>query len=97
MRCTGHGITHYSGQKRKLQIKPNKLFFVLLYAKIESKIGRLEYSIGKYERLIRATVPIRFLSDDEEDDDQSKFYYLLISFDLKKSAGVILLPNCYYR
>jgi hypothetical protein len=25
----------------------------------ESKIGRLEYSIGKYERLIRATVPIR--------------------------------------
>jgi len=55
----------------------------------ESKIGRLEYSIGKYERLIRATVPIRFLSDDEEDDDQSKFYYLLISFDLKKSAIVI--------
>ena len=55
----------------------------------ESKIGRLEYSIGKYERLIRATVPIRFLSGDEEDDDQSKFYYLLISFDLKKSAIVI--------
>src|ERR1044072_3014630 len=25
----------------------------------ESKIGSLEYSIGKYERLIRATVPIR--------------------------------------
>ena len=23
----------------------------------ESKIGKLEYSIGKYERLIRATVP----------------------------------------
>ena len=56
----------------------------------ESKIGRLEYSKGKYERLIRATVPIRFLSGDEEDDDdQSKFYYLLISFDLKKSAILI--------
>jgi hypothetical protein len=53
----------------------------------ESKIGRLEYSIGKYERLIRATVPIRLLGGD--DDDQSKFYYLLISFDLKKSAIVI--------
>jgi hypothetical protein len=25
----------------------------------EPKIGRLEYSIGKYERLVRATVPIR--------------------------------------
>jgi hypothetical protein len=69
VRCTGHGITHYSGQKRKLQIKPNKLFFVLLYAKIESKIGRLEYSIGKYERLIRVTVPIRFFSRDRREEE----------------------------
>jgi hypothetical protein len=44
----------------------------------ESKIGKLEYSIGKYERLIRATVPIRLFGCN----DQSKFYYLLISFDL---------------
>jgi hypothetical protein len=44
----------------------------------ESKIGRLEYSIGKYERLIRATIPIRLFGNN----DQSKFYYLLISFDL---------------
>jgi hypothetical protein len=55
----------------------------------ESKIGRLEYSIGKYERLIRATVPIRLLGGGDDDDDQSKFYYLLISFDLKKSTIVI--------
>jgi hypothetical protein len=46
----------------------------------ESKIGRLEYSIGKYERLIRATIPIK-LSRSKE--DESKFYYLLLSFDLK--------------
>jgi hypothetical protein len=44
----------------------------------ESKIGKLEYSIGKYERLIRATIPMR-LSGKE---DESKFYYLLLSFDL---------------
>jgi hypothetical protein len=44
----------------------------------ETKIGRLEYSIGKYERLIRATIPIRLFGSN----DQSKFYYLLISFDL---------------
>ncbi|MFL6441279.1 MAG: hypothetical protein ACJ702_04905 [Nitrososphaeraceae archaeon] len=44
----------------------------------ESKIGRLEYSIGKYERLIRATIPIK-LSGKE---DESKSYYLLLSFDL---------------
>jgi hypothetical protein len=54
----------------------------------ESKIGRLEYSIGKYERVIRATVPIR-LFGMSEDDHQSKYYYLLISFDLKKFAIVI--------
>jgi hypothetical protein len=44
----------------------------------ESKIGKLEYSIGKYEKLIRATVPIRLFGKK----DESKFYYLLISFDL---------------
>ena len=47
----------------------------------ESKIGRLEYSIGKYERLIRATVPIRLFGNNV----QSKFY-LLISFDLKSAV-----------
>jgi len=49
----------------------------------ESKIGKLEYSIGKYERLIRATVPIRLFG---KKDNQSKFYYLLISFDLKSAV-----------
>lgn len=44
----------------------------------ESKISRLEYSIGKYERLIRATIPIRLSNKENE----SKFYYLLLSFDL---------------
>jgi hypothetical protein len=48
----------------------------------ESKIGRLEYSIGKYERIIRATVPIRLFGKK----DESKFYYLLLSFDLKSNA-----------
>src|SRR6266496_5583444 len=46
----------------------------------ESKIGRLEYSIGKYERLIRATVPIRCSDTDDDNNDQNKYYYLLISF-----------------
>jgi hypothetical protein len=48
----------------------------------ESKIGRMEYSIGKYERLIRATIPIRLFSKD----DESKFYYLLLSFDLNSNV-----------
>jgi hypothetical protein len=48
----------------------------------ESKIGRLEYSIGKYERLIRATIPIRLFGKE----DESKFYYLLLSFDLNSDV-----------
>jgi hypothetical protein len=48
----------------------------------ESKIGRLVYSIGKYEKLIRATMPIK-LSGKE---DESKFYYLLLSFDLNSNV-----------
>ncbi len=48
----------------------------------ESKIGRLVYSIGKYERLIRATIPIR-LSGKE---DENKSYYLLLSFDLNSNV-----------
>jgi hypothetical protein len=48
----------------------------------ESKIGRLEYSIGKYERLIRATIPIRLFGKE----DESKSYYLLLSFDLNSNV-----------
>jgi hypothetical protein len=32
----------------------------------ESKIGSLEYSIGKYKRLIRATVPITLFGKEDE-------------------------------
>ena len=51
----------------------------------ESKIGGLEYSIGKYERLIRATIPIPIRLFGKE-DDESKFYYLLLSFDLNSNV-----------
>jgi hypothetical protein len=38
----------------------------------ESKIGRLEYSIGKYERLIRATIPIPIRLFGKEDDGKHR-------------------------
>src|ERR1041385_4676204 len=49
----------------------------------ESKIGRLVYSIGKYERLVRVTIPIK-LSDSKE--VERKFYYLLLSFGLNSNV-----------
>jgi hypothetical protein len=38
-------------------------------AKFESKIGRLRYAFGKYEKLNRVTIPI------------NEYYYLLITLD----------------
>src|SRR5918911_4719242 len=49
----------------------------------ESKIGRLVYSTGKYERLLRATIPIKLYRNK---GDESKFYYLLLSFDLNSNV-----------
>jgi hypothetical protein len=43
----------------------------------ESKIGKLQYSIGKYEKMIRATIPVMI----DKKDDENKLY-LLLSFDL---------------
>lgn len=62
----------------------------------ESKLGRQEYSIGKYRNVIRATIPIIYFEDhstttDEQkvvisDDDEIKRnkvkFYLLLSFDV---------------
>lgn len=56
----------------------------------ESKLGRQEYSIGKYRNVIRATIPITYIQDDTttgkqevdfEDEDEikrnkAKFYLL---------------------
>jgi hypothetical protein len=52
----------------------------------ETKLGRLQYSIGKYEKLIRATVPILL---SRNGDYESKFY-LLLSFDVKSDAKSII-------
>jgi hypothetical protein len=52
----------------------------------EIKLGRLQYSIGKYEKLIRATVPILLSSNT---DHESKFY-LLLSFDVGSDAKSII-------
>lgn len=51
----------------------------------ESNIGRLQYSIGKYEKLIRATVPIL-----RSDNDHDVKLYLLLSFDIDSDATHII-------
>jgi hypothetical protein len=55
-----------------------------------SKIGRLEYSIGKYENLIRATVPIIFGKVKVKD---SMYFYHLIQIQMPNQ---LLIRRCYY-
>jgi hypothetical protein len=51
----------------------------------EIKLGRLKYSLGKYDKLVRATIPI----PPSPDDDKSKFY-LLLSLDTDSDATSII-------
>ena len=49
-----------------------------------SKLGKLKHSIGTYDRLIRATVPVII-----EDNHEAKFF-LLLSFDVGTDAKMII-------
>lgn len=51
----------------------------------ETNIGRLQYSIGKYEKLIRATVPIIFGNNNYDNK-----LYLLLSFDIDSDVKHII-------
>jgi hypothetical protein len=55
----------------------------------ESNIGKLEYSIGKYEKLIRATVPITF-ENIAYNESKNKIFYLLLSFDIDSDAKTVI-------
>lgn len=50
-------------------------------AKFESKIGRMYYALGRYEKLHRATIPI------------SNNYYLLITMDVEEKAFDALIMD----
>jgi len=55
----------------------------------ENKIGKQQYAIAVYEKLIRATIPIIMVGPQDykqekqqQKEQNSKLFYLLISFDL---------------
>jgi len=63
----------------------------------ESKLGRQEYSIGKYENVIRVTIPIikieksvlkrnDVIKDTNEGNGSDLKFYLLLSFDVDYEA-----------
>ena len=54
----------------------------------EIKLGRLRYSVGKYDKLTRATIPIP-PADTTDNDDKSQFY-LLLTFDIDSDAISII-------
>ena len=67
----------------------------------ESKLGRQEYSIGKYENVIRATIPIirivkgelernGVIEDRNEGNGSDLKLYLLLSFDVDYNAQNVI-------
>ena len=50
------------------------------------KLGKLKHSIGTYERLIRATIPVIM----EEDLQAQTKFYLLLSFDIDANVKDII-------
>ena len=54
----------------------------------ESKLGRLRYSVGRYEKLTRATIPIP-PTGATDNGDKSKFY-LLLTLDIDSDATSII-------
>ena len=53
--------------------------------KFKSKIGDLQFSLSRYEKLVRATVPIK-------NDEKTKFL-LLLTFDTEAEADSIILKR----
>jgi len=54
---------------------------VSLREDFQSKLGKFEYSVGKYEKLIRAIVPFHTKND---------CFYLLLSFDVGSNPSKII-------
>jgi hypothetical protein len=48
----------------------------------ESKVGKLRYAIGTYEKLVRATIPVHAGKDRD--------FYLLLSFDIGSDTTDII-------
>ena len=48
----------------------------------QKNLGALNYSVGKYDKLIRATIPLKSVSEDK--------YYILISFDIEANSIFII-------
>jgi hypothetical protein len=66
----------------------------------EIKLGRLQYSLGKYEKLIRVTIPIPSITTTSDEDSKSKFY-LLVTLDIGSDSTSIIerkiLPHIELR
>jgi len=55
----------------------------------EIKLGKLHYSLGKYEKLVRVTIPIPPITTTSDDHSKSKFY-LLVTLEIDSDATSII-------
>lgn len=79
-----HGLVPLMTEEETSQYAIRAVIRATTHEDFETKLGRLHYSVGKYDKLIRATIPI-----PAPNVDKSKFF-LLLSFDTGSDATSII-------
>jgi hypothetical protein len=82
-----HGLVPLMTEEETSQYAIRAVIRATTHEDFETKLGRLHYSVGKYDKLIRGTIPI-----PAHDDDKSKFF-LLLSFDIGSDAMSVIEGN----
>ena len=82
-------LTPLMTNEQTLQYAIEAVLRAAIREEFESYIGKLEYSIGKHEKLVHATVPITFENIPYKEGKNMKFY-LLLSFDIDSDTETVI-------
>jgi hypothetical protein len=80
-----HGLTPLMTQEESSRAAVQAAIRAATRNKFKSKIGELQFSLSRYERLIRATVPIK--------NCEKIRFLLLLTFDTEAEADSIILKR----
>ena len=80
-----HGLAPFMTQEESSRAAAQAAIRAATRNKFKSKIGELQFSLSRYEKLVRATVPIK-------NGEKTKFL-LLLTFDSEAEADSIILKR----
>ena len=80
-----HGLTPLMTQEESSRAVAQAAIRAATRNKFKSKIGELQFSLSRYEKLVRATTPIN--------SGQTSRFLLLLTFDIEAEADSIILKR----